>query len=102
VADPRMTFANFVDRAFWTLLLAIIGFGVKFLGELSTNVRELNSKIEAVIFESRVHETEIGDHEVRLQDHEHRLNALERAVTRKGNLYDPIPPRRSNGSRRRD
>lgn len=73
----RTTFSTFVDRAFWTLLLGIAAFGVKFLGDLSTSVAELNVKMEAVVYQTRVHDDEIRRHSDAIQDHGQRIVVLE-------------------------
>lgn len=73
----RMTFSTFIDRAFWTLLLGIAAFGVKFLGELSHSVAELNVKMEAVVFQTRVHDDDIRRHEDVLLDHGVRIATIE-------------------------
>jgi hypothetical protein len=71
--QKRTTFEQFIDKAFWTLLLGVVAFGVKFLGELSSSVRDLNSKMEVVVYQSQRHSDEISSLGQRLSNVELRL-----------------------------
>lgn len=71
--NKRLTFSAFVDKAFWALLLGIVSYGVKFLGDMSGSVQELNSKMEVVVYENRLHD-------YGLKDHERRITELEKEV----------------------
>lgn len=82
----RLTFSAFIDKAFWALLLAISSYGVKFLGELSQNVAELNSKMEVMIYENHLHD-------YNLKDHERRITELEKENARILAMPGPSPGR---------
>lgn len=45
----RSPFESFLDRAFWSLLLGVASFGVKFLHDLSQSVDQLNQRMVAVV-----------------------------------------------------
>jgi hypothetical protein len=64
--SERTTFSAFIDKAFWALLIAVLGFGVRFIGMLSKNVMELNNKLEVVIVETRFQARELSDLDARV------------------------------------
>lgn len=59
-----------VVELLWLLPTGIAAFGVKFLRDLSLNVKELNTNV-AVIMER------VSGHERMLEDHEDRIRTVE-------------------------
>lgn len=50
-----------------SMFTALLGFGVKFLRDMSHSVDRLNTNIEVLIHKTDNHETRIDDHENRLR-----------------------------------
>ncbi len=73
-------FDKFIEKAFFSLVIAILGFAVKFLGELSTNVQDLNSRIAIIIEKVSQHDLKfnaIQENMMILSNHETRIEILE-------------------------
>lgn len=62
------TFREFVNNAFWYILLGVVSFGVKFLSEMSTSIHDLNQKVAVMVQKS----------DIILTDHEKRISEIER------------------------
>lgn len=62
---------HFFERSFWLLIVALIGMGVKLLGDISSNIAMLNIKMETVIEQITTQKS------INL-DHENRIRSLER------------------------
>lgn len=55
-----------------SMFTALLGFGVKFLRDMSYSVDRLNTNIEVLIHKTDNHETRIDDHENRLRSFENK------------------------------
>lgn len=59
-----------IDHLIWAFPVAVAGFGVKFLRDMSRSMAELNRNIAVLV-------TRLDGHEHQLDDHEHRLRTVE-------------------------
>jgi hypothetical protein len=70
-----LAWSSFVDKAFWTLLVASIGFATNQVASLSTSIRELGNVV--LVFKAAT-DVKIKGIEQRGEDHETRIRRLER------------------------
>jgi hypothetical protein len=74
----KSNFEAFVDRAFWSLLIGVSSFGVKFLGDLSQSVQELNQRMVSIVSQLQEQSEEVKVHRDLVNGLSARVDFLEK------------------------
>lgn len=68
--NDKLTFNQYVDKAFWALMIAVAGYASVQLKNTSDSIAKLNEKMAVVIVQLSI-QTEVA------KDHETRIRRLE-------------------------
>lgn len=78
VQKMKSSFESFIDRAFWSLLLGVSSFGVKFLHDLSQSVDQLNQRMVSIVSQLQAQSNEVQAHTNLVNGLSVRVDFLER------------------------
>lgn len=68
----------FIEKAFWALCIGISSMGVKFLGDLSLSVNNLNKKVEVIMSNVKFNEGLMHDYGGRISSVESQVMTMQR------------------------
>lgn len=76
--SKRMAFGDFVDKIFAVVLIALVGFGVKSIGEMQKDLSSLSTSV-AVIMSNQTNQKEsINELKISVQKNTEKINQLEK------------------------
>lgn len=65
----RFTWEQFVDKAFWMLLISIAGYATTRFDKMTDSLQALNEKMAVVV-------TKVAEHDKRLDQHDLEIQAI--------------------------